>query len=158
MNDLELYGGIHSHIFEKKKCPYCHKEYKFYKGTVAYKYNKLQFCSYNCREYYKKKMKELLDNQKEMKFEESERKRLESARIRSRESYQKRKLNKEKVDKVKLKELNKNTLTEREKIILKELKEGKTLQEIGDEFNITGERVRQIKTIALKKIEGEFKV
>lgn len=52
---------------------------------------------------------------------------------------------------------NKERTTDREDKILKMRLEGNTYQRIGDVFNITRERVRQILNSALSKVEGTYK-
>jgi RNA polymerase primary sigma factor len=48
------------------------------------------------------------------------------------------------------------TLTPREeKVICQRLLEGKTLEEVGRDFHVTRERIRQIECKALKKLKGQ---
>ena len=49
-------------------------------------------------------------------------------------------------------------ITQREKAVLELRKQKKTLQEIGDKFKITRERVRQIETLAKSKLEYQAEI
>lgn len=155
MSDLELYCGFHSEKYEIKTCPYCHNNYKHYIGTVSYKINKLEFCSYNCREKYRKENLNSIEIVEEKKIK-SHRKLSEAERAKLELKYKKQKEDKEIITSLSKSDFDKYNLTKREKEIVLKLQDGQTMSAIARDYSISPERIRQIKLMILDKIRGVY--
>lgn len=152
LNNLELYCGIKSSSYNEKICPECKKKYKYYVGTVAYLYNKLQFCSYNCRSKYKAQIKEEQIQNIELKKEQQKRN-IEKQKQREKEKYkiykQERELYKS------IKDINEYDLSDNEKTLFYALKYLKTQKQIAEEMNISVPEVRAMKIRLIEKLKEQ---
>lgn len=155
MNNLELYCGFHSDKYEMKTCPYCHNSYKKYAGTVSYKINKLEFCSYNCREKYRKENLKNVERVEEKKVK-SHRKLSKEERAKLELKYKKQKEDKEIILSLTENDFERYSLTKREKEIVLKLQDGQTMSSIARDYSISPERIRQIRLMILDKIKGAY--